>query len=157
MVSKGREHKEGKNHVLFLSYPTCKWQICHSPGSFPSDNICNSSQTSALGIIWAVWMLVQVQVGHIEQPVPALFHSHWSAPEAPGCKRSVLQGSLHVIRPWNRRDAADVNTTAWQLLQEPMVMLPLPNKPQQQHSDGLQRGARGRNKGDIKGHLHLQS
>lgn len=36
------------------------------------------------------------------QPLPALFHSRWSAPEVPGCKSSVLQGSMCVISTWNR-------------------------------------------------------
>lgn len=36
------------------------------------------------------------------QPLPALFHSRWSAPEVPGCKSPVLQGSMCVISTWNR-------------------------------------------------------
>lgn len=162
MVSKGREHKEGKNHVLFLSYSTSKWQIHRSPGSFPSDNIYNSSQTPTLGIIWAAWMLVQVQVGNIALPLPALFHSHWSVLNSlNSCSQwsgaACMWPAPETGKGTTRRDADDVSTTAWQLLWEPTAMLPLPNKPQHQHRDGLQRGAGSRDKGDVKGHLHLQS
>lgn len=55
-----------------------------------------------------------------------------------------------------RRDEPDVSTKAWQLLWEPMAMLPQLNKPQGQQSNGLQRGAGNRDSSDIKGHPQLQ-